>query len=198
MSSHAREPIRRDRKQGKRGTRVLLIDPPGEDKPTSPEKPERLTDREWIIRDSAAFTRSTRLFSEAKLLTYAGADEAATNLLEQTHMRGQVTRRRASRETETSENEFGQFRGDRRRVGLKDRMNIDLFEALDSRVYDAVLAGDSVRTDGEMQAFRQRIVAGTSEPKTPQPVSTTHENGALVVRSAGPDGSLLEIRVSAP
>jgi hypothetical protein len=180
----------------RRGTRVLLVDPPGDDKP-APEKPERLTDRDWIIRDSTEFTRSTRLLSEAKLLTYAGADEAAANLLEQTHMRGQVRRRRTSREAETTENEFGHFKGIRQRVGLKDRMNIDVFEALDSRVYDAVVAGDPARIDGEMQAFRQRVSAETLEPQTLQSVSTTHEDDALVVRSAAQDGSLLEIRVSA-
>jgi hypothetical protein len=97
-----------------------------------------------------------------------------------------------------TENEFGQFRGIRQRVGLKDRMNVDVFQALDRRVYDAVVAEDSARTDEELHTFQRRTVAAMGETQTMQPVSTRRENGALVVRSAGPDGSLLEIRVSAP
>ncbi|MGA9068859.1 MAG: hypothetical protein WB424_01305 [Terracidiphilus sp.] len=182
----------------KKGTRVLLIDPPGEDDSHPPEKPERVSEREWIIRDAAEFVRSTRLLSNAKVLSFSGADEAAANMLERTHIREQKTFRYAARETQMAENEFGQFRGVRQRVAMKDRMNIEVFQALDRRVYDAVVAEDSARTDEEMRAFQRRAIAASREPHTTQPVSTSHENGTLVVRSAGPDGSLLEIRVSAP
>ncbi len=38
--------------------------------------------------------------------------------------------------------------------------------------------------------------ASGSDADSPQSVITTHEGDALVVKSAGPDGSLLEIRIS--
>jgi hypothetical protein len=182
----------------KKETRILLIDPPGDDDSPPTERPERVSEREWMIRDTAEFVRSTRLLSNAKVLSFAGADEAAATLLEQTHTKVRRTRRYEARETEITENEFGQFRGIRQRVGLKDRMNVDVFQAVDRRVYDAVVAEDSARTDEELRTFHRRAVAATGEPQNMQPVSTRRENGALVVRSAGPDGSLLEIRVSAP
>jgi hypothetical protein len=95
-----------------------------------------------------------------------------------------------------TENEFGKFRGVRQRVGLKDRFNIDVFQALDTSVYEALLSEESVRTVEALRSFQSRSALVNVEMT--QPVLTTHEKEAVVVRSAGPDGSLLEIRVSPP
>ena len=183
----------------KTGTRILLIDPPGdEDGEKSKERPERINDREWMIRDTVEFDRSTRLFSESKLLSFAGADEAAENKLEQTRIMRPTTRRYQRREFEITENEFGRFRGVRQRIGLGDRMNVDVFQALDVSIYDALLVDDPAQIDEETRTFQRRSRARTATPGVAQPVSTTREDGGLIVRTAGPDGSLLEIRVSQP
>jgi hypothetical protein len=90
------------------------------------------------------------------------------------------------------------FRGVRQRVGLKDRFNADVFQALETAVYDAFFSEEPGRTDAELGVFRSRSAAALVNVDPTQPVLTTHENGAVVVRSAGPDGSLLGVRVSPP
>jgi hypothetical protein len=176
----------------RRGTRILLIDPPGEDDTSKhPEKPERVGPREWKVRNDAEFGRATRLISEAKVLSFAGAYQAAASKLERAHTRIPRTPRSAPREPEIAENEFGMFTGIRQRVGLKDRFNIDVFQALDTNVYHTLLSEEPARTDEQLRIFQERV-------ERTQSVLTTHENGAVVVRTAAPDGTLLEVRVSPP
>lgn len=182
----------------KRGTRILLIDPPGDDNRQLPERPERVGPREWRVRNDAEFGRATRLISEAKLLSFAGADQAAASKLERAHTRIPRTPRSVPRESEISENEFGTFRGIRQRVGLKDRFKIDVFQALDTSVLEAFLSEEQARTDEQLRGFQARSAAVSVPTDLTQPVTTTHVNGALVVRTAGPDGTLLEVRVSPP
>ena len=52
-----------------------------------------------------------------------------------------------------SENEFGEFRGIRQRVGLKDRFHLDVFQALDTTVFDALVSEEPVRAEEELRAF---------------------------------------------
>jgi hypothetical protein len=157
----------------------------------------RLGERQWKVRNDAEFGRATRLFSDAKILSFAGADQAAADKLEKAHTLTSRTPRSAPRPLETSENEFGVFRGVRQRVGVKDRVNLDLFQALDTAVYKAMLSEDPAHMKEVLGTFRTRTAPalGTG-PQSPQAVHTARENGALVVRSVAPDGSLLEIRVS--
>jgi hypothetical protein len=184
----------------KRETRILLIDPPSDaDSPSErPEKPQRVGQREWKVRSDPEFGSTTRLISEAKVLSFAGDYQAAASKLDRAHTPLARTPRSASREPELAENEFGKFRGVRQRVGLRDRYNIDVFQALDTAVYEALLSEEPARIDRELQAFQSKSVAVTPNIELGQPVITTHEKGTLVVRSAGPDGSLLEVRVSPP
>jgi hypothetical protein len=83
------------------------------------------------------------------------------------------------------------FTGIRQRVGLKDRFNIDVYQALDTNVYHALLSEEPARIDEQLRTFQDRV-------ERTQSVLTTHENGAVVVRTAAPDGTLLEVRVSPP
>jgi len=184
----------------KHETRVLLIDPPpGNDVPPDrPEKPERVSQREWKVRSDVEFGRATRLISEAKVLSFAGFYDAAAHKLERAQTRMARTLRSAPRELETVENEFGRFRGIRQRVGLKDRFDIDVLQALDTNVHDAFLAEEPERTDHELRTFQTRSKAASVRLQGAQPILTTHEKEAVVVRSAGRDGSLLEVRVSPP
>ena len=72
----------------RRGTRILLIDPPGDDDTFKyPEKPERVGPREWKVRNDAEFGRATRLISEAKVLSFAGAYQATASKLDRAHTR---------------------------------------------------------------------------------------------------------------
>ncbi len=182
----------------KEGTRVLVIDPPGdEDSGKHSERSERVGPREWKVLNDAEFGRATRLLSDVKLLSFAGADQAAAEKLDRAHTRRTKTPRIAPREAEISENEFGSFRGVRQRVGLKDRFHLDVFQALDTTVFDVLVSEEPDRAEEELRAFKSRTtLASGVNVQSPQAVLTTHERDALVVRSAGPDGSLLEIRVS--
>lgn len=182
------------------GTSIFLIDPPGDDDshPQRPEKPERVGPREWRVRNDAEFARATHLISEAKVLFFAGAYQDAATKLDRAHTRVARTPRSQPREFEITENEFGRFRGVRQRIGLKGRFNVDVFQALDTIVYHALLAEEPARTDEALRAFQGRSVAASHNIELAQPVLATHESGAVVVRSAAPDGSFLEVRVSPP
>jgi hypothetical protein len=179
------------------GTWILLVDPPGDDGP--PEhlaRPERVGQREWKVRNDAEFSQATRLISEAKVLSFAGAYQAAASKLEGAHIRTTRAPGSLAPEPTFTENEFGRFRGVRQRVSLKDRFNIDVFQALDTSVYDALLSDDSARTAETLRSFQSRSALVTTEGV--QRVLTRRENDTVVVKSAGPDGSLLEVRISPP
>jgi hypothetical protein len=183
----------------KSGTRVLVIDPPEDDQPKNLERTERVTQREWRVRDDVEFARATRLISEAKVLSFAGADEAAASKIERVHKRILSRPRTEPREIEVRENEFGMFRGVRQRVGMRDRFNIDVFQALDTAVLKGILSEEPEQTDEQMREFQHRLsVISEEKAEVLQPVIATQQKGALVVRTAGPDGSLLEVRVTPP
>jgi hypothetical protein len=154
--------------------------------------------RDWKVRNDAEFGRATRLISEAKVLSFAGADQAAASKLERANTRLPRTPRSAPRQPEIAENEFGTFTGIRQRVGLKDRFNVDVFQALDTNVYRALLSEEPALTDEQLVTFRNRSAAVSVNGERTQSVLTTHEKGAVVVRTAAPDGTLLEVRVSPP
>jgi hypothetical protein len=179
------------------GTRVLIVDPPGEDekKPHS-ERAERINEREWRIPDTAQFSQSTRLLSQAKILSFAGDDELSQRKIDQTEIRI-PTRRRTAREPEMVTNEFGEFRGVRYPVGLAHRMRIDVFQGIAREVYDALAGDDAARVNEETRGFRERLTQTAPHRGTDQPVSVSHTPGTLIVRTAGPDGSILEFQVSA-
>jgi hypothetical protein len=182
------------------GTRVFIIDPPGDEDipPDHSEKPERLDRRRWKVRDDKAFATATRLISEAKLLSYAGADEAASARLDRARALPEMARRPLARETEIRENEFGTFTGVRQSIPVKDRVDIEVFQALDRVIHDAILSDDSQRVTHEIDNFRGRTEVTVGEIEKRQPVLVTEAPNSVTVRSAGPDGSLLEVRVSAP
>jgi uncharacterized protein YceH (UPF0502 family) len=134
------------------------------------------------------------------VLSFAGADEAAANKLERAHTRTSRTPRLQPRESEITENEFGKFVGVRQSIGSKDRFNIEVFQALDIAVHKAMLSEEPAQTDEALRAFQARSARAShiAQQQSRQTVLTTREKGAVVVKSAGPDGSLLQIRVSPP
>jgi hypothetical protein len=183
----------------KSGTRILIVDPPEEDQPKHLERTERVTQREWRVRNDAEFARATRLISEAKVLSFAGADQAAASKMERVHKRIPTMPRTEPRESEIRENEFGTFRGIQQRVGMRDRFSTDVFQALDTKVLQGMLSDEPAQLDEQMVGFQSRLSAiSAAEVEETQPVITTHQKGALVVKTAGPDGSLLEIQVTPP
>jgi hypothetical protein len=181
-------------------TIVFIIDPPDDEERTSDylEKPKRIDRRKYHVRDDERFARATRLISEAKLLSYAGADEAAASKLERARALPEGTRRPDERETETRENEFGTFIGVRQPIGVKDRVNVEVFQALDAVVYNAILAEEPERLAAEIRSFQERRALASREGERTHPVLITHGPDSLSVKTAGPDGSLLEVRVSSP
>jgi hypothetical protein len=183
----------------RREIRILIIDPPDEEdfRPETLGEPEPISQREWKIRNDAEFMRTARLISEAKVLSFAGAYQEAAVKLESAHMLVNRTPRSLPGKPETIENEFGRFTGIRQRVGLKDRFNIEVVQALEVAVHDAFVADEPTRTDEALRAFQHRS-ATAKDHQTGQPVVAARENNGVVVRSAGPDGSLLEVRVSPP
>src|SRR5215213_888070 len=129
------------------GTTVFVVDPPSDDESRIEEleKPERTGKREWRVRDDKAFTRATRLISQAKLLSFSGADEAAATKLQRARTEVRRTPRVVPRVTTTSENEFGTFIGVRQRLPMKDRINVDVFQGIERPVYESILAEDMDR-----------------------------------------------------
>lgn len=182
------------------GTRVFIIDPPVDEDlpPDHSDKPERLDRRRWKVRDDKAFATATRLISEAKLLSYAGEDEAASARLERARALPEMARRPLARETEIRENEFGTFRGVRQSVAVKDRVTIEVFQALDRVIHDAIISEDSERLIHEVHGFQERTAVRHGEAELRQPVLVSEQPDSVTVRSAGPDGTLLEARISVP
>jgi hypothetical protein len=180
------------------GTRVFIIDPPEGDDPEEPKKLERVSQRDWKVRNSAEFGRAARLISEAKLLNYVGAVQIATSKVERAHTRLKQRPTILERDLTTTENEFGTFRGTRQRVGLQDRFDIEVFQGLDMGVLDAIVAEESARADEQLRTFQVRTRATGDNARRGQAVVNAREHGGIVVRSAGPDGSLFEIRVTPP
>ena len=180
-------------------TRVYVVDPPGDETSDSdyPEKPERLDERRWRVRDDRAFAEATRLISEAKLLSYAGADAAASARLERARALPERAGRPAERQRHVDQNEFGTFTGVRQTVGVKDRVNVEVFQALDNEVFEAILSEDPHRLTEEIRDFRSRTAAASPDQPS-QPIAVSHDQNTLTVKTAGPDGSLLEVRVSTP
>src|SRR6185369_12106709 len=105
-------------------------------------------------------------------------------------------RRTAPQETQVTENEFGRFRGVRQRVPVKDRVNVEVFQALDTTVLEAMSSEEPERATEEILGYQRRTALATNDLDVREPVLATHEGDALVVKSAGPDGTLLEVRVS--
>lgn len=180
------------------GTRVYVIDPPGGDDPEDPKKFERVSQREWKVRSDAEFGRATRLISEAKMLAFAGAVQPATERFERVHTQRRERPMPAPRGLATTENEFGTFRGLRQRVGMRDRFDLEVFQGLDVGLFDALLAEDPERADEQLRRFQARTRPMRGDANRGQPVLSGREHEGIVVSSAGPDGSILQIRVTPP
>lgn len=180
-------------------TRVYIIDPPGDQELPGdyPEKPQRIDERRWRVRDDKAFANATKLISEAKLLSYAGADVAAFARLERARALPPRIGRPAERQTEIKQNEFGTFTGVRQSIAVRDRVNVEVFQALDNEVFDSIISEDPERLTEEIRNFKARTAAASPD-ESPQPMVMSHSPTSLVVKTAGPDGSLLEMRISTP
>jgi hypothetical protein len=184
----------------KRGTRILLLDPPGDDEDGggSQERPKRVSQREWRIPNAERFARTSRLISEAKLLSFAGAAESAVGKVLRAEVSVPKRPRSASRQPQVTENEFGVFRGVSQRVGTIDRFDIDVFQGVEASLYDALVEDDPERTAEELDGFRRRSgsILSPEVDEQRQPIRTTHKDGVLSVMTVGPDGTLLGLRVA--
>jgi hypothetical protein len=129
------------------------------------------------------------------VLSFAGLDQAAADKLERAGTRAPVFPRSAPREIVDSENEFGRFRGARQRVGLRDRFTLEVYQAVETQVAEAFVSEDTGRGEDALRLFQAQASAASDHPGQ-QPVHTELDGDVLIVRSAGADGSLLEIKVT--
>jgi hypothetical protein len=183
----------------KSGTRVLIIDPPGDSDSLDPrpEKAERTGDRVWRPRNDAQFVRANRELSEAKLLAFAGDLEAANTKRVRARAPEGRTPRANSPPNEIAENSFGYFRGTRQRLATRDRVDVEVFQGIDTTVYGAFVDEDPQRTAEELRRFRERTAAVSSRLTSSTSIITDEVNDAFSAVSAGPDGTLLQVRVVA-
>jgi hypothetical protein len=173
-----------------------MLDPPrDDDRDEHSKKAERVNPREWRIHDDARFSQSTRFLSQAKMLAFAGDDELATAKVEAAEFRV-PRRRRVQRVLETTENELGRFRGFRQALGFGDRMRVDIFQGIETDVYESLRVNDPARTHDQTTTFWHRIEQ-LGRPDLKQPVVASRGDGSLTVKTVGPDGSMLELRIAA-
>jgi hypothetical protein len=177
------------------GTRVLILDPPDDGRPKQTGIPSRGRGREWNVKDDARFLGATRRLSEARLLSFAGLDEAAEEKLGKAGARKYTQPRSTPRVTTVSENESGQFLGNRQIVSLKDGVTLEVFQGIEREVADAFIADDLDRASQALTQFNERP-NGTAVIPRLQSVHTEIHDDVLTVRSTSDDGSILEIRVS--
>jgi hypothetical protein len=179
------------------GTRVLVLDPPGpDDDSKQAKKAERINSREWKIQDDDLFSKSSRFLSQAKLLAFAGDDDLAMAKVEAAKFK--VPQRRvAPRTPVTKESELGEFRGVRQALGFGDRMTIDVFQGIETHVYESLRVDDPAATLQQTEAFWHRVEQ-VGRPEIKQPTVVSRGDGNLTVTTAGPDGSMLELRIAAP
>jgi hypothetical protein len=179
-------------------TRVFVIDPPADETESGkvPERVSRVGRRDWTVTNDAEFSRATRLVSEAKILLYAGATDIADRKMERAGTRLRPSTRVAPSDLDIAENSFGTFKGMRRRVGLRDWINMELFQGIETNIYDSFVSEEPARTEEEMRAFQSRTMAMTESKILAPALRVDQERGGIAVRSAGPDGSLLQLRIS--
>jgi hypothetical protein len=184
----------------KGGTRVLVLDPPGDDEDSGDDRrlARRLSSREWEILEDARFLETATLVSEAKALAFAGAHELAAAKIAQAEVASPRTPRATPQRQVVTENEFGQFRGSRQRVGFNDGVTIEVLQGLEESVFKAIAADDRPRTIEAIREFRPRMRRRTERGDVQPAIAVQRGGASLSVQVPGPEGSLLEIRVMAP
>lgn len=178
----------------RRGAHVLVVDPPGEDE--KKRRAERMDERSWRISDSSGFSRSSRLFSQAKILAFSGDDALAQRKVEAAEPSIR-TQRRAARRPELVASEFGDLLGVRQPIGVADRMRVEVFQGVARDLHEALIQDDYDRVDAVTREFQQRA-SHFARLGLNQPIAVSRRGDTLTVQVAGPDGTALEIRVAAP
>lgn len=174
------------------GTEILVIDPPGDDNPERGEKPKRVGPRDWVVEKAESFDYTVSVLAQARLLSFAGADERAEVKLAGIDVpRKRI--RRPLRQLHVEENTFGKFHGTSGQMGFRDGSAIDVFQGLDSEIYEALIQDEPARTAETLKRFREKESSMDLDGR--QSVRTSMESDGLVVRSLAPDGSLLQVRV---
>jgi hypothetical protein len=189
--------------------RVLLIDPPGDDEPQidafgddgpqieEGERPRKTGIRSWEIPNSEKFELATRSVSQAKALAFSGFDDAAAKKMANLYERRRAVRRSAPRRTVGTENEFGRFSGVQESIIVQEGVRVEIFQGLDETLRNAYLRDDR----DEIVAVHDRVAA-VAIAKHPDStlrgfaVGRDQRFDTRILRSVGPDGTLLEIRLT--
>jgi hypothetical protein len=169
---------------------VYIVDPPTEDLPPD-DRPTKVGPREWRIPDSRVMNDAVRHTAQAKLFSYMGSDEAAVTKLQQVTSRLQDFPRIAPRELEISDNDFGTFLGTRQEIPSRDRLRVEIFQAVQTSLYEAYIQDDVARINEELQQYRTNVLDSDSFKSAQDQRGVTR-----ILRSVAADGTMLEIRLT--
>ena len=190
----------------KTATNVYVIDPPADDLPPDPKRiresrPVESAPNRWEVDDWRGFAAASRAGVQARLLAFAGDDEAAQERLA-TVVPIEPQHRPFRRTLQIRETPLGDYEGVEDVLPSRDGVRLAIFRGVERNVIDRARSADD-EAFAEIVAETERRLAGyrdpTSSPEESAFKSTIGEDeqDAIAVRSAGPEGSLLEIRVDA-
>jgi hypothetical protein len=176
--------------------RVYVVDPPSDDLPAE-QLPKKVGEREWRIPKGKVVEDAARHVSQAKVLSYAGLDEAAATKVEQLPRRLKEFPRTTPRETVLEENEFGTFRGVRQLIPSRDNLRVEIFQAVRESILEAYTQDDVDRIREEIQRLESTasIERAGSDVRG---IARDQRGSSRTIRSFSSDGTLLEIRITPP
>lgn len=189
---------------GKRATNVYVVDPPADELPPDrrrlqESKPRERAPNHWQVDDWRGFAAAARTGVEARLLAFAGDDAAAMERLS-TIVPLDVRRRPERRDLRRRDTELGEFEGVEDVLPSRDGVRLVVFRGVERNVLQrARSVDDEVFADAVADAGRRVAVlaAATEESLGSAFVATVEDDreDSVVVTSAGPEGTLVEIRV---
>jgi hypothetical protein len=177
------------------GVKVYVVDPPGDDD-TEVEPRERRDRRTLVIPDSNAFERASRAAAQAKLLAFAGEEQASASRL-----RGvwpewvETAPRERGRAPFVRENRFGVFRGRLDRLILADGVQVEVFQGLERNLLEAYTGDDRDAVATGVIGLDRRRREVSSETPSGLGVESTLDSNSATVRSVALDGTIFELNL---
>ena len=189
---------------GRKRTSVYVIDPPADDPPPDSKrmrdsKPRERDSNRWEVEDWRGFAAAARTGVQARLLAFAGDDAAALERLS-TIVPVDGTRRPQKRRLQTRDTVFGEYQGVEDVLPSRDGVRLAVFHGVQRQVLERAQSADDqafieaiaevgLRAEGRKSRF------GIGEKTAFEAVVTQDSEEAVEVSSAGPEGTLLEMRI---
>jgi hypothetical protein len=189
---------------GRKMTKVYVIDPPTDDSPPDPQrmqdsKPRERAPNQWEVQDWRGFAAASRAGVQARLLAFAGDDAGALERLS-TIVPVEGRRRPERRRLQVRETVLGEYEGVEDVLPSRDGVRLLVFRGVErhvlerARVADDEAFAEAVVDAGQRIDARHGLPAELEESAFKTLVPEDDEE-AIAVSSAGPEGTLLEIRV---